>query len=205
MRQYLETHPTTKDAVIRGVANYAALARVMEKETGMRKGAAVSMAIRRYAEGLRGEVTGERRMVELLRRSSIEVKTKIAVIILIKYEGVRTKLFEVVKNLDRPSNVFFLVEGSDAYTIIINDQFLDRLGDGLGKKIIRAERGLSMLLIKSPEQLEETPGVTAFLTGAMAHKGINIVELMSCWKDTIFIVRDRDTAKAYETLSSLMS
>ena len=80
----------------------------------------------------------------------------------------------------------------------------------LGK--MRGEKGLTLLTenlnlltIKSPEDIEETPGVIAFILNALAHEGINVVEFISCYTDTILAIKERDTTKAYELLSSIVS
>ena len=53
----------------------------------------------------------------------------------------------------------------------------------------------------SPESVEETPGLMAFLAGALASKGINIVQAMSCYTDTIFILERDDMTAAIDALT----
>jgi aspartokinase len=61
-----------------------------------------------------------------------------------------------------------------------------------------------MIVVHSPEELEVTPGVVAFLTTLLAEQGVNIVEFISCWTQTIIVIEKKDSLKVYETLSNLV-
>ena len=51
-----------------------------------------------------------------------------------------------------------------------------------------------MITIKSPKDLENTPGVNAFVYSKFREHGINIVEQISCWTDTIVVISEEDIA-----------
>ena len=61
-------------------------------------------------------------------------------------------------------------------------------------------KGLTLITIKSPEDIETTPGVVSYLYSLFGEHGINIVETMSCWTDTIFVVSEDDFPKAMRVL-----
>ena len=48
------------------------------------------------------------------------------------------------------------------------------------------------ITIKSPKDLENTPGVNAYIFSLFGEHGINIVEQMSCWTDTIIVISEDD-------------
>jgi aspartokinase len=62
----------------------------------------------------------------------------------------------------------------------------------------------TMIVMHSPEELEATPGVVAFLTALLAEQNVNIIEFISCWTETIIVVEKKDSLKAYEVLSNLV-
>ena len=68
----------------------------------------------------------------------------------------------------------------------------------------KSESNLNLISIHSPEELEDVPGVIAHILNSLAMEGINVVEFISCYTDTLLVVRQPDTARAYEMLSSLM-
>ncbi|WP_234394346.1 ACT domain-containing protein [Thermococcus piezophilus] len=65
-------------------------------------------------------------------------------------------------------------------------------------------RDQTALTIISPGRIIETPGVVAFMTSALSSNGINITQVISCYKDTIFVIDRKDTPKAYQILEELI-
>ncbi len=63
----------------------------------------------------------------------------------------------------------------------------------------------TMIVVHSPEELEATPGVVAFLATLLAEQNVNIIEFISCWTETIMVVEKKDSLKAYEILSNMVS
>lgn len=64
----------------------------------------------------------------------------------------------------------------------------------------RVHTGLAAITLQSPEQLEEVPGIVAHLTRLLANRGINIVEMASCYTDTVLVIEKQDVATAMEAL-----
>jgi aspartokinase len=62
----------------------------------------------------------------------------------------------------------------------------------------------TMIVVHSPEELEVTPGVVAFLATLLAEQNVNIIEFISCWTETIMVVDKKDSLKAYEVLSNMV-
>ncbi len=62
----------------------------------------------------------------------------------------------------------------------------------------------TMIVIHSPEELEATPGVVAFLATLLAEQNVNIIEFISCWTETIIVVEKKDSLKTYEVLSNMV-
>ncbi len=56
-----------------------------------------------------------------------------------------------------------------------------------------------------PESIEETPGLLRLLTGVLWSQQINIVEALSCYTDTIFLLDRADMAAATTVLSKALT
>ena len=52
---------------------------------------------------------------------------------------------------------------------------------------------------------ESTSGVVAFITSLLAEYNINVVELLSCYTETILVVNKSDALVSYKLLSDMMS
>jgi aspartokinase len=51
------------------------------------------------------------------------------------------------------------------------------------------------------ENLEMTPGVLSFIYRMFAEYDINIREEMSCWKDVMVVVEEKDVARVMQMLN----
>jgi len=53
--------------------------------------------------------------------------------------------------------------------------------------------------------IEETPGLLARLAAVLSTRGINIVQAMSCYTDTIFVLDRSDMSRAIEAFSKVLA
>ena len=60
--------------------------------------------------------------------------------------------------------------------------------------------GLAEITIESSPEIEDIPGVMAFVYSLLAERGININETLSSYSDTILVVAEKDAQKALEAL-----
>lgn len=186
---YVKRRPYLKEVIREGVVNYSALARKISIEAfgNAQKENAVKMALIRLAkkmEHLESDI--EERILKLLKSSSMVIKSKVAVVISTRQlEGVRPLSFAK----------------SGRHTTYILEQ---RELEGLDRKPSKVEENLNLITIESPEELEEVPGVISYILGALASEGINVVEFISCYTDTLLVVRQADTERAYAILSKIM-
>lgn len=192
--KYLEEHPSIKDCLKHGVINYSKLSRKIAKELDIEKKTsleAILIACRRYEAKLKDEKTLEDRILDILKKSELEIKNKIVVAIIDKksYTG---NLDEIEKKIRKTADVFYAIEGTKVFTIIFSEKYLEDLQTLFGKTIIKISKNLAMITIKSPKDLENTPGFIAFVSSIFSEHGVNIVETMSCWTDTIFVISEND-------------
>ncbi len=192
--KYLEQRPSIRDCLKNNVINYSKLARKISIELGIEKESSVEailVACRRYSLKLKKEKSLEEKILKILRKSELEIKNKIVVVIIDK--GIYTgNLIEIEKKIRSNSDTFYAIEGVNAFTVIISEKYLDELNKLFKRNIINISKNLAMITLKSPESLESTPGVVSYLYSLFSEHGINIVETMSCWTDTIFVVSEKD-------------
>ena len=201
VREYIASHPSIADALKMDIVNYSALARKVCKELGIRREEAVLAACRRYpVEKLRG--FSEDAVRRMLGRSRVETRTKVATVILVEGVDVLQRLGDVVEELLDENKECRLIQVSKGTVIIVDDDSVSRVTRKLRPEhIVSVTRGLVEIAVTSPESIEKTAGLLAFLAGALASRGINIVQEMSCYTDTIFILNRKDMTRAIEVLT----
>lgn len=192
--KYLQEHPSIKDCLKNNLVNYSKLSRKISKDLSIEKKSsieAILVACRRYSLKLKKEKSLEDKILKLLKKTELEIKNKIVVVIINKriYEE---NLFAIEKKIRGNSDAFYAIEGVNVFTIIASEKYLGELNKLFKKNIINISKNLAMVVLKSPESLENTPGVVSYLYSLFGERGINIIETMSCWTDTIFVISEKD-------------
>ena len=108
------------------------------------------------------------------------------------------QIYREIKNLKGELQI---IEGSRVITIITNQEFEKIIDKYFKRELIKKNINLVEIIMRSPESLEEVPGVTGYLYSLFSEQNINIVETMSCWTDTIFVIENKDIEKTIKLLS----
>jgi len=185
VRDHLRNKPYLLEALEKGIVNLSELSRQIQEELKTDNTSAVKAALRRFSEELqKHKQKREEKVLQVLKRSGIAVYDRKSVMITSK--EISTKSGMKVDLLDK---FVYLVDRSDMperiSTLVKHDN-------------------CTMIVVHSPEELEATPGVVAFLTTLLAEQNVNIIEFISCWTETIIVVEKKDSLKAYEVLSNIV-
>lgn len=189
---YIKRRPFLKEIVREGIVNYSALARKISNEAfGNKKHQnAIKMALVRLTGRIREKEDDlEGKILKVLKGSSLTIRSKVAVII-------SPREIEGLKYLS-------YVESKGGITYIIEEKEMEKVKKS--KSIVSTMANLNLITIHSPPLLEETPGVMAHMLDALAGEGINVIELVSCYTDTLVVIKQADTTQAYEILSGMMN
>lgn len=185
VRNYLRNKPYLLEALEKGIVNLSELSRQIQKELKTSNITATKAALRRFAEELqKHKQKREEKVLQVLKRSGIAVYDRKSVIITAKELATKSGM-----KVDLPGKFVYLLDRADLperiSTLVKHDN-------------------CTMIVVNSPEELEATPGVVAFLTTLLAEQNVNIVEFISCWTETIIVVDKKDSLKAYEALTNLV-
>lgn len=195
---YIIGHPSVKDCLKKDLVNFSSLSRRIAVELNLdskKNFDAILIACRRFQPKLKNEEIQENKILKILKGSKIEIKNKIIAIVLEKniFFG---NLINLEKDIKKKNEIFRIIEGISAITIITAEDFLDMIKEYFRNKIILENKGLAEITIKSPKEIETTPGTYAYLCSLFGENNINIVEALSCWTDTIFLIKEDDVGKA---------
>ncbi len=200
--KYIEGHPSIKDCVKKGLINYSALTRKIAKDSNLelkKNFDAVLIACRRYFGKVKAETVLEDQIIALLGKSKVEVKNKIIAIIVEKNIYI-DHLLDLEKEVKKKADVFHIIEGSASITIITEEGYLQKIKKLFKTKILKENKNLVEINVKSPVELENIPGVVGYLYSLFGENGINIIETMSTWTDTLFVIEEKDIAKVMQIL-----
>jgi len=185
VRNHLRNKPYLLEALEKGIVNLSELSRQIQKELKTSNTPAVKAALRRYAMDLqKHKQKREERVLQVLKRSGITVFDKKAVII-------------TSKELETSSGMKVDLLGKHVY-LLDKGELPERVST-----LVKHDN-CTMIVVHSPEELEATPGVVAFLTTLLSKQNVNMIEFISCWTETIIVVEKKDSLKTYEVLSNIV-
>ena len=189
VRLYLKRRPQLLSLVNNGLCNYSALARRLQKEifpgrkeefTAIK---AALLRLSREEEGWAGK-DWEKGVEKILRASSVEIRTHVAV----ASSGGSTGV-PVIAMSNSKSGVMSVVDSS--------------YSKQLRKKGMKVIDDLTLVILCSPQELQDTPGCVSAILDAIAAEGINVLEFISCHTDTLMVVKNADAVRVYEILANL--
>jgi aspartokinase len=186
VRDSLKNKPYVLEALEKRIVNLSELSRQIQRELRSADAVAIKAALRRFSSELqKRKRRREEKVLQVLRRSTITV-----------YEGKSVAITSGPLGTEQKIKVE--LEGRFVY--LVEKKSLEKL-----PKTLKVHENCVMIVIHSPEELEATPGVVAFLTSLLAEQSINIIEFISCWTDTIIVVEKKDALKTYEILSNTIA
>ena len=196
--EYIKEHPHIKNCLKKDLINYSSLARLISKELRIEKKSskeAILIAARRFQEKLKKELSNERKIKILLSKSEIDIKNKIGVLILSKNTDL-DYIIEFQKDVKKENGTMYVLEGTDNYTFIAQEKYVQKLLKKFESNILKSNKELAIINFKSSEEIEEIAGVVSYITSLFAENGVNIIEFLSCWRDTLFVIDKKDVNKA---------
>lgn len=199
---YILQHPSIKDCIKNGLVNYSSLSRQVAEDLGLNQKKnfdAILIACRRFRRKLKKEEVSESKILGILKESRIEIKNKVIAIVLEKdiFFG---HLLNLEREIKKKNEIFRVIEGLSAITIITTEDFSGIVKKYFKNRIILESRNLAEITIKSPKEIETTPGTFAYMCSLLGENNINIMETLSCWTDTIFLIKEEDVGKVMSLL-----
>ncbi len=180
---WVKQRPYIQEALERKIANYSAVARMANREVGASEEAVKMALIRISGKLIKKKVESEKKILYILKNSSLEIQSKIAIVIS------RDKLnIDTIASAKAPSGFVSVVEEK-------------KLPEILHRGIIEIEKNMDMIKIISPREIEKVPGVVSYLLSSLAAENISLFHIISCYKDNLLITHEVDTTKAFKILS----
>jgi aspartokinase len=181
---YLKQKPYVLEAIEQEIVNYSALARKITEDLEDVNFEAVKSTLIRLAKDLRNKKKQrELKIIKLLKKADFSINNKIATIHHISPLNIESIAFSKT-----PSGYMYFVKENIAENSTL-------------KKI---DYGYAIIHIKSPKEIEDTPGVAAFLLSTLASENINVVHLMDCREDTFLVIKEFDAPLSFRVLSEAL-
>jgi len=207
-RLIVGSRPSIVDGLRQGVINFSALAEMIKGQVMEIVGRqsvnvdSIKMALMRYAEELKSKKKLlEEQITEVIAKSILELKNDVAVLT-VDQKNFIVRFDQIFKSLNS-FRFLQLTQGNETFTVVTDLQSKEKIVEVVGQKSIILEiEDQSVIVIISPHQIIEVPGVIAYITDLLSTNGVNITQIISCYTDTLLIVDRKDALRAYQILEN---
>ncbi|MCL7387145.1 MAG: ACT domain-containing protein [Thaumarchaeota archaeon] len=206
IRHLIDIDVPLQDSLQRGYANLSAMARILRPTVERLVGDKVSLdTIVTTLKRLRGTYnTITFNVAYVIAKSTVNVRTDVARLSLKK----NAKLLKASRNIvSRYQKGFVQVlEGLSTITLVYDSSLHEKIVSKFpSKDIIYENANMAAIIVKSPREISSTPGCIATILQQISRRGINIDEVISCYTDTIIVIKPGDVGRAFESLTGLIT
>jgi len=195
-----------QDSLQRDYCNISALARIIKPKVDqmLGKNTSTESIVTALKRSRRDYNVPERPIALILAGSTVSVKTDVAKVSAAK---TRRTVEKVAKSLTQNAdNYISVAESMMSITLVFDDVLLEDVKAMFTHDdILEIEDDMAAIIVHSPEDIIKTPGCAIAFYNQLSRRHINIEDTVSCYTDTIMLVRMDQVGKAFNALTELIS
>lgn len=206
VQKLIDEDLSLQDALQRDYGNYSAIARMLmpkvkEAVNSDVKLESVITSVKRAKANytiLQGKITW------VVAGSVLNIRTDMAKV---SVDKTKKNLEKIRKSLATFSGEFLqVIEGNTVVTLISDLNSFNKINGIFDKDdVIDQKQNLATVIIRSPDEIIDTPGCVQAFYNAVSRRHINIEETMSCYTETIIVLAMEDVSKAFAALTELIT
>jgi aspartokinase len=206
VRETISSDLSFQDSLQRDYCNISALARIVKPQIDLTLGRDTSIesiitALKRSKHDYNVQ---QKPIASILAASTITVNTDVAKVSAKKSKKTIEKVAKAM--IQSTGNFISISESIMSITLVFDDLLLqDVKGMFAYDDILEIENSLAAIIVHSPEEIIKTPGCAIAFYNQLARRHINIEDTVSCYTDTIVLVKMEQVGKAFNALTDLIS
>jgi aspartokinase len=206
VREMVSSDLSFQDSLQRNYCNISALARLIKPQIDhmLGKDTSIESIITAVKRTKYDYNVPEKPIASILAASTITVNTDIAKVSAKKSKKTIEKVAKAM--VQSAGNFISISESIMSITLAFDDLLLQDVKVMFSyDDILEIENGLAAIIIHSPEDIIKTPGCAIAFYNQLARRHINIEDTVSCYTDTIVLVKMEQVGKAFNALTDLIS
>lgn len=208
VKKKIKDRPFIEEALRLNIINYGGLADILlpEIENELDKKithASVMMAIRRYSEQITSNELSHNVLDEI---EDINVRSNLFEATIYKSADSK-KIIQKIQNFpdSRKGDTLSIITGMHEISIIANERLEKNILESIPKNELKQTiKNISGITINISEDATETAGLFYIITKNLALENISIIEIVSTWTETSFIVKTKDAPKTFSIIKDLI-
>jgi hypothetical protein len=207
VKKAIDDDLSLQDAISRKYGNYSAIARLIQPkvEKDLRKKVnfdSLITSVKRVKPRL--ELTQRKGIEAVLADSTVTVRTDVAKLSVEKSK----RSLEAARTLIASYQEEFLQvsESNSAITMVFDQKLLRAVHKKFtDDDVLDEQSDLAAAIVHSPKEIVRTAGVILAIYARIAENHVNIEDTVSCFTDTIIVIRMDEAARTFTTLTDLIS
>jgi aspartokinase len=206
VREIVSSDLSFQDSLQRDYCNISALARIMKPQIDqmLSKNTSIESIITALKRSRYEYDVRQKPISSILAASTITVNTDVAKVSARKSKKTIEKVAKAM--IQGVGNFISISESIMSITLVFDDLLLQDVKVMFASDdILEIENGLAAIIVQSPEDIIKTPGCAIAFYNQLARRHINIEDTVSCYTDTIVLVKKEQVGKAFNALTDLIS
>jgi aspartokinase len=206
VREMVSSDLSFQDSLQRDYCNISALARLIKQQIDhmLGKDTSIESIITALKRSKHDYNVPEKPIASILAASTITVNTDVAKVSAKKSKKTIEKVAKAM--IQSTGNFLSISESIMSITLVFDDLLLQDVKVMFAyDDILEIENGLAAIIVHSPEDIIKTPGCAIAFYNQLARRHINIEDTVSCYTDTIVLVKMEQVGKAFNALTDLIS
>jgi aspartokinase len=206
VREIVSSDLSFQDSLQRDYCNISALARIIKPQIDhmLIKDTSIESIITALKRSRFDYDVRQKPIASILAASTITVNTDVAKVSARKSKKTIEKVAKAM--IQSVGNFISISESIMSITLVFDDLLLQDVKVMFASDdILEIENGLAAIIVQSPEDIIKTPGCAIAFYNQLARKHINIEDTVSCYTDTIVLVKMEQVGKAFNALTDLIS
>ncbi len=206
VREIVSSDLSFQDSLQRDYCNISALARIIKPQIDqtLSKDTSIESIVTALKRSRYDYDVPQKPIASILAASTITVNTDVAKISAKKSKKTIEKVAKAM--VQGVGNFISISESIMSITLVFEDLLLQDIKVMFAyDDILEIEDGLAAIIVHSPEDIIKTPGCAIAFYNQLARRHINIEDTVSCYTDTIVLVKMEQVGKAFNALTDLIS
>ena len=207
MKEVINNDLSFQDSLQHDYCNISALARIIKPQIDTMlggKNTSIESIVTALKRSRRDYNVSEKPIASILARSTISVRTDVAKLSAAKSRKTIEKVAKAM--IQNVGNFISVSESIMSITLVFDDVLLEDVKVMFAHDdILEIEDELAAIIVHSPEEIIKTPGCAIAFYNQLARRHINIEDTVSCYTDTIVLVKMEQVGKAFNALTDLIS
>jgi aspartokinase len=206
VRETISNDLSFQDSLQRDYCNISALARIIRPQIDhiLGRDTSIESIITALKRSKHDYNVQQKPIAAILAASTITVNTDVAKVSAKKSKKTIEKVAKAM--IQSTGNFISISESIMSITLVFDDLLLqDVKGMFAHDDILEIENSLAAIIVHSPEDIIKTPGCAIAFYNQLARRHINIEDTVSCYTDTIVLVKMEQVGKAFNALTDLIS